>query len=94
MARTPPLKSSGPPAEVLTPASIDPKHLTARQNNGAIPPSARGTISGMTSEAMDAESAGADGVPPQTAATAPGSNKSIPAPYRDAICTPASVHIP
>jgi len=92
MAR--PLKQSGPLSEVLTPAPINPAHMTARQRaNGAIPPSAKGTIKGMTSEALDAETAGSEGVP-QLEATAPGSNRSIPAPYRDAIVTPAGFHVP
>jgi hypothetical protein len=85
------LKQAGPPREVLTPAPMNPKHLTDRQNG--IPAQFRAADKEGEQAAQDGTTAGADGMPPNPN-TAPGSNKSIPAPFRDAIVTPAGFHVP
>ena len=80
------LKQAGPPDHLLRP--------NVPAGGRAIPPTAESqVIRPMISEAMDAETAGAEGIPGNPG-TAPGSNRSIPEPQRSLIVPPDGWHIP
>jgi hypothetical protein len=59
----------------------------------AVPRDEEPTIKGMETAAIEGTTAGAESLP-QNPATAPGSNKSIPPPFRDAIVPDPNWHVP
>ena|SRR5271157_3915896 len=93
MARTPPMKQSGPPEQLLG-TLPDPKSQHMPQRAPAIPPQFTQTMKAMTDEGQDAETAGADGQPPQGAVPgAPGTGlQGLPPGVRDVIASADKSH--